>query len=206
MCGGCSLTAFTSDASVGVLDVWRGGPFQVPDFRVCPGFMDCERTKAINAFSLLAHQLWWVSSHFSVYFCSPFFSLPSLPSLLPCGASLAFPPWCRAAHLTEPDTEICAANSLHSHGSVWCHNWHAIDLCLLLQRPEWLMSRASCHNRPCPGLLPLGCSPHSFLSSAICCGWNPAETMLISFLHGDYMGRALIYYLVVNNILYISNL
>lgn len=97
--------------------------------------------------------------------------LLSLPTLYPpCGDSPAFPPHSRAAHLTEPDTEICAANSLHSHGSVWCHNWHTIDLCLLLQRPEWLMSRASCHNRPCPGLLPLGCSPHSFLSSAICCG------------------------------------
>lgn len=97
--------------------------------------------------------------------------LLSRPTLYPpCGDSPAFPPHSRAAHLTEPDTEICAANSLHSHGSVWCHNWHTIDLCLLLQRPEWLMSGASCHNRPCPGLLPLGCSPHSFLSSAICCG------------------------------------
>lgn len=125
--------------------------------------------------------------------------LLSRPTLYPpCGDS-------RAAHLTEPDTEICAANSLHSHGSVWCHNWHTIDLCLLLQRPEWLMSGASCHNRPCPGLLPLGCSPHSFLSSAICCGWNAAETMLISFLHGDNTGRVLIFYLVANNALYISN-
>lgn len=129
-----------------------------------------------------------------------------LPSFYPpCGVSSAFPPRRRAAHLTEPDTEICAANSLHSHSSVWCHNWHTIDLCLLLQRPEWLMSRASCHNRPCPGLLPLGCSPHSFLSSAICCGWNPPETMLISFLHGDNMGQPLIHYLVAI-ILYISGL
>lgn len=100
-----------------------------------------------------------------------FLSLPPLsPPCAPCGVSLAFPPYSRTAHLTEPDTEICAANSLHSHGSVWCHNWHAIDLCLLLQRSEWLMSQASCHNKPCPGFLPLGCSPHSFLSSAICCG------------------------------------
>lgn len=86
--------------------------------------------------------------------------------------------------ITEPDTEICAANSLHSHSSVWCHNWRTIDLCLLLQRPEWLMSGASCHNRPCPGLVLLGCSPHSFLPYAICCGCSQTETMLISILHG----------------------
>lgn len=140
---------------------------------------------------------------------SAFFS-PSTPSsILP----LVFPwrPLPRpphppaAAHLTEPDTEICAANSLHSNGSVWCHNWRAIDLCLLLQRPEWLMSRASCHNRLRPGLPPHGCSPHSFLSCAICCGSNIAETVLISFLHGDNMGKVLVFYLAANKILYVSN-
>lgn len=88
-------------------------------------------------------------------------ALLSILSILPAVRLWHSLPTPERAHLTEPDTEICAANSLHSHGSVWCHNWHTIDLCLLLQRPEWLMSRASCHNRPCPGLLLLGCSHHT---------------------------------------------
>lgn len=182
MCGDCSLTVLpqmlffpscSSLVQVGPDDgglQCRASPASFP--RMTYDFYGLKKNKGDK------QECIWLISLSTVMSCLTFQRVlvlvslcSSLPPLYPpCGVSLAFPPHSRAAHLTEPDTEICAANSLHSHGSVWCHNWHTIDLCLLLQRPEWLMSRASCHNRPCPGLLPLGCSPHFFLSSAICCG------------------------------------
>lgn len=89
----------------------------------------------------------------------------------------------RGAHLTEPDPLICAANSLHSHCSVWCHNWHAIDLCLLLQSPEWLMSGTSCHNRPRSGLTSLRCSPrHAAILPVLHLLWlKPTRLYLFPF-------------------------
>lgn len=164
MCSHCSL--FTSDALASsllqrTLDNGAAQPLQPPSSRLRHSFYGLEKSKSDKQGCI------WLISLSAVMSCLTFQRLPLLLSVLPVVFLRRGLP---APHLSEPDTEICAANSLHSNGSGWCHNWHAIDFCLLLQRSEWLMSGASCHNRPRPGPVLLGCSPRCFLSAPLCCG------------------------------------